>query len=139
MELIDLKPQESSFKLQKYDEIFKLNPITLADEAWLLETYGQEGVSAIFTEMNLPEICRVVFRLMSLDSKRAFKKKEVTLIDEEGNETTGELGGLDLFMAMMSGNDDKVAVINALIENIGASRPEVKEDSKKKEMGQEEK
>lgn len=132
MDLRELRPQESSFKLRAAKRSFTLNPITLADEVWLDEQYGSEMIQEIFLSTNIKEISRIVYRLLKVEDKQFFKTRPVTFIDEEGNEAEIQLGGVELLRYMVSGNDEKLELINALIENIGLSRPDAEEDSKKK-------
>lgn len=125
MNLMDLKPQESSFYLRAAKREFVMNPITLADEVWLDEVYGQDKIQEIFANVNIKEISRIVFRLIKPEDKVFFKTRTVYFITEDGEEVEKELGGVELLQTMISGNEEKLAIINALLENIGVSRPEV--------------
>lgn len=141
MNLMQLKPKESSFELKAASSkngtsrVFRMMPITLADEVWLDETFGADGLHKIFTEINMGQIARVAFRFIHNEDKAFFKVREVTFITEDGLEEIVMLGGVELFKNMISGNDEKLAVIDALLDNIGISRPEtdeVEEEPKKK-------
>lgn len=132
MNLKDLKPKESRFKLKAAKREFTLNPITLADEVWLDEEFGQEKIEQIFTEINIKEISRIVFRLIKPEDKVFFKSRPVKFITEDGEELEQDLGGVELLRTMISGNDEKIGIINALLENIGLSRPDIDKDEKPK-------
>lgn len=125
MDLKQLTPKQSTIKLRAFKEPIKLRPITLSDEAWLDETYGEAGILSIFESMNMIEISRIVFRLICDKDKPRFKSREVQFILEDGSETTQTIGGVNLFMQSISGQQEKVAVFTALLENIGFSRPQI--------------
>lgn len=136
MNLADLRPKPSSFKLENHKQVFNLNPLNLSDEVWLDETFGAERVAEIFATLDIKEIVKIAYRVLTHESKSSLKAQEITIIDGEGNESTGELGGINLLMSMISGNKDKLAVINSLLEVIGASRPEAdKKKAVKKRKG----
>jgi len=135
MKLTDMIPTESKFTLKKAKREFILNPINLSDEIWLKNEYGEDGIQEIFEKINIEEISRIVFRLMRVEDKEFFASKEVTIIDESGVKETMILGGVNLLRTYISGWGEKLAILNSLLENIGASRPELKEleeDAKKK-------
>jgi hypothetical protein len=132
--LLELRPQESRLKLGSLKQELVLRPITLADEAWLDETYGSEEITKVFEEVNIKEISRIVFRLLRTDSKKLFKKQTVEIVDENGNCEDIELGGLDLLRTMIVGWPEKIALYNCLLDNIGISRPELDEPVKKNKM-----
>lgn len=133
MNLLDMKPKESKLKLKSLKNDLTLRPVSLADEAWLDEQYGSKEITKIFNEVNIKEISKIVFRLLDNESKKIFKKQIVEMIDENGDSSEVELGGVELFRSMIIGWDEKVALLNALLENIGLSRPAEKEiDVKKK-------
>ena len=127
MELEKLVPKESKFRLNLADgKEFTMRPITLQDEIWLRETYG-ERIQQIFEEMDVQEISRIVSRLLIVEDKRFFKKQDVTIVNEEGEELTIELGGVKLLQSLVSGWSDKTTLLKALLENIGFSRPDIEE------------
>ena len=127
MNLTSLVPRESRFKLnQVKDRDFTMRPINLADELWMEEEFG-ERLGKIFEEINIKEISRIVFRLLVDDDKKFFKKREVKIVNEEGDEDKIELGGVNLLRALISGISDKTGLLESLLENIGLSRPQIKE------------
>lgn len=131
MDLLSLKPKLSKFKLTSIseDREFFLRPITLEDEVWLSENF--DDLNAVFTELRMVEISRIVFRLMTPESKSFFKGQAVITVDEDGNEKEETLGGVAMLRTAISGYDNKINVIVALLECIGLSRPEIKEDEPK--------
>lgn len=129
MDLASMRPKEARFKLTTFeDKEFVMNPITMDDEAWLGETYGTEGVQQIFDELRMHEIARIVFRLLNVESKKVFKKQVVEFVTEDGEVTEVELGGVDLLRSSCVGWEDKLALVKALSENIGFSRPDIEEN-----------
>jgi len=136
MNLTDLKPKESKLKLSSIDRELTLRPISLSDEVWLLETYGQEQLTQVLETIDIKEISRIVYRLIKEDDKLIFKSKDVVFITESGESIEKKLGGLELLRHMVFGWDDKLALYYALIDNIGVSRPtpEKNNNEKKKKL-----
>lgn len=133
MDLSQIRPKESTFKLRFAGEkVFTMNPISLGDEIWLEGTYG-DRIGEVFENVNTKEISRIVFRLLKVEDKSFFKKQKVDLVNEEGEESEIEIGGVALLQSLISGWEEKVVILNALLENIGLSRPEV--DDSKEEIG----
>jgi hypothetical protein len=113
-------------------EELSFRQINLTDEAWLAETYSADEISNVFKSVNIKEISRIAFRLLSDNDRRLFKKQDVIVITEDGEETNETLGGLELFRKLIVGEDDKLAILIALTETINGSRPENKEPTEKK-------
>lgn len=132
MKLTDMKPKQSKFKLKQVEKELTLRPISLDDEIWLKEIYGDDGIQEVFENVNIEEISRIAFRLLITEDKKLFKIREVTVVDENGEEGTFNIGGVKLLRTLIFGWEEKLVVLNALLENIGYSRPEVEETPKKK-------
>lgn len=131
MDLTKLIPKETRFKLrQSGDEEFVMRPINLQDEIWLSEEYPGEEIGKVFEEINIKEISRIVFRLLDSESKKFFKKREVEIVDEDGDSESMELGGVALLQSLVSGWDEKAMLMEKLLENIGVSRPKMDEKDK---------
>lgn len=131
MDLSKLIPKETKFTLRQVpDAEFKMRPINLRDEIWLKDTYGEDGIKEVFENVNIQEICRIIFRLLDEESKKFFQKQDVNIIDENGEQITETLGGVQLLYSLISGWDEKIKLLNKLLENIGISRGEdMDEDS----------
>lgn len=131
--LEDLVPEKSAFKLKIPNKEYTLRPFNLEDEVWLQKKYGNE-IESIFKELRIKEICEIAFH--QLEDKSDFKKREVKFVNDEGDELVEIKGGVDLLYSLVSGFDEKIAIINALMATIGVSRPIVekltKEDGEKK-------
>lgn len=126
MDLTKLIPKETSFKLRQVeDQVFHMRPINLQDEIWLAETYPGDEIEKIFTQMDIKEISRVVFRLLKPEDKKFFAKREVEIIDEDGESETVEIGGVVLLQSLISGWEEKGMILETLLENIGLSRPQI--------------
>ncbi len=135
MELHNLFPKPSKFYLRSPKRWFNLDPISLADEIWIADKYG-EKISDIFLNQNIQEICRVAFRLLDIEDKKFLKKQDVDSVSEEGELSSIQIGGVDLLYSMISGDGEKIDLINSLVEVFGASRPEPEEEDKKKVKNQ---
>lgn len=119
MKLSELLPQGTSFHLSQLGEDLTLRPITLADEIWLNETFGETGVSEMFSTLNFIEISRVVYRLLDNESKAKLKKKKIVLFNEDGDESEHEIGGLKLLQLSISGIAEKEAIVGGLLKCLG--------------------
>lgn len=129
MDLAQLQPKAAKFILDSMGEKkeFLLRPVTLADEVWLNENF--DDISEVFDNLRMDKIARIVFRLLTDESKLFFKAQDVVTVDEEGNEKTIRVGGVEMLQMAISGYSNKINVVVALLECIGFSRPEVsKED-----------
>ena len=128
MELKDLRPKRASFELENGREYF-LRPLSLSDEIWLQENIGPDGLAEVFANdsVNMPLLSRIIYH--QIEDKSDFIKKEITVIDEDGNETIEHIGGCKLFQLMIIGMESKINIIHAFNQVMGASRPEAEESS----------
>lgn len=122
MDLKQVIPQNSSFTLQSTGKTYSLRKVTLEDEGWMQENFGDK-TQEIFEKMDMQQLSRLVFRLLSDEDRTEFAKRKVKFIDEEGNYIEREVGGVALFKGVLSGMNDKIEVVRALLETIGISRP----------------
>lgn len=120
MKLEEIIPKRTELKLSSSKKVYHLRPVSLEDEIWMHEQYGDE-LQKIIGEMRTKEVCRIAYRL--LEEKEDFLEKNVTLVDERGKKVTEKRGGIELLYCMMLGLDDKMAVLRALLAAIGISRP----------------
>jgi hypothetical protein len=141
LDLEDLIPRESEFTLSATGKTYKVRPIALSDEIWIKKKYGAE-ITAVLKERNLEEISKIVFHLMTEESKADFTSRTVTFMNEEGESASEVRGGAALFMCLIKGNAEKVAIIKALLEVFGVSRPAIdsvmdtgEEKKRKKQTG----
>jgi len=136
-----LVPKKSNFTLKSCDEKFTLRPMTVADECWIKQE--NLDLQKAFQEIvyNSDILSKLAFRLLDEKSKQILKKRKVKFIDEEGNEKTKTVGGIELFRQMIGSVEDKVILCTALLETIGYSREiqdqlykDLSGDEKKKTM-----
>lgn len=136
IKLEDLVPEGSEFTLKSTGLTYKLRAFTMQDEIWLAKTFG-EGIKEIFEKAKMQEICKIVFH--QLENKEDFCKREVKIINEDGEEVKGTIGGVDLLISLISGMDEKLNIINALLATIGISRgvmEKIQEDTEKKKSNE---
>ena len=129
MDLSQLKPKAAKFILDSMGEEkeFHLRPVNLSDEVWLSENF--EDMSDVFDNLRMDKIARIVFRLLTDESKLFFQTQDIETVDEEGNKKTIKVGGVKMLQMAISGYENKINVVVALLECIGFSRPEVPSDS----------
>jgi hypothetical protein len=120
--LDDVVPEGASFHLKSVGEV-ALRPVDLADEIWMRKTFGPERLRQAFDGFQLDVLARIVFRVMTPESRALFAKRRVTLVNEEGDQAEHEVGGVDLLMACVSGLPEKTAMVRALLRTLGFSRP----------------
>lgn len=122
MRLEDIRPLRSSFKLAAtQDREYFIRPFSLDDEIWMNKTFGADGIKAIFDRGEWPKICQIAYH--QLEDKEPFLKQKITLVNEEGEKAEHEVGGVKLFHALVRGQNEKLNIIQALLEAIGISRP----------------
>lgn len=127
--LNELIPKSSEFYLSAKHKTYILRPLSLADEAWILETFGE-----LYKEMlmgkHLPMVARAIFHQMTEDGKKDFPYSKVKIVNEKGQSEETELGGYLLFMSLISGPKEKSEILMAYRRVVGLSSP--KPDPKKK-------
>lgn len=134
MNLKDIRPVRSKFNLKLLGEECYIEPITLKHELDFIEKFGDNWLNDILAENNIEKIMWIVYRLLSEESKAFFIKRDMVLYDDDGNEHTASIGGVKLFIRMISGPEESGAIIEALVDNIIKSRPEEGEGSSKKKV-----
>lgn len=131
LSLEDLRPQESEFYLRKTDKTYKLRAITLRDEKWLASTYGAR-LKEIFEQVQMDEICQIVFRLLSDEDKKDFAIREIEELNEKGEKIKVKRGGVELLQDQITGIAERIVIIKALAQTFGVSR-ELQEELAKEE------
>jgi len=121
IDLKDLTPMGATITLKSTGKEYRLRPFTLADEKWLQETFGND-LEKIFREINMVQIARIAFHQMEDDDRRDFVQRDVTFINEDGEEKVVKRGGAELFFWMISGMEEKLQIFQALMHTIGISR-----------------
>jgi len=119
--LTDLVPRGSTFKLAATGKEYRLRPVSLSDEKWMGETFGND-LQTIFAQMKMLQVCRIVFHQLEESDKADFAQVEVTVMNEEGLNTTRKMGGPELMFWQIRGFEEKIEIFKALMETIGVSR-----------------
>jgi len=115
LNLSDLKPEEATFTLSEFpDKTFTLKKFSLNAQLWMNERFGQEQVKGIFENRRLAEISEVVFFLL--------KDKSV-------------ITSLEALREAIVTNQDRVAMMGALLKTIGISQPVMDKLKKDVETG----
>jgi hypothetical protein len=129
MELTSLVPRDIKFNLTSIkDREFTMKAITLADKIWLDENFPNGQIAEIFLNINIKEICRIIFRLLTPEDKLFFKKQKVKIVNEEGDEEEIEIGGVALLQSLISGGiGEELELVNALLKNMGYSDNQIED------------
>lgn len=121
IDLKDLKPEDVEIVLD--GRSFVLRKFNLSDEAWLRETFGDSDQKLFGGQMSFDDVCRIAFHQLSDKDRALFAISNVKLVDEEGNEYPGKIGGWKAFRALAAGPEDKLNLFKAIMMNVGISRP----------------
>lgn len=119
----DMIPKQSSFTLRASGiHEWVLRPINAEDRMWLINTFGgQAGLNAVFEAPDWTGICRIAYRQLEQESKKALVAAKVVEIDEEGNEAEVLITGPRLLQRMVISFDDQEKILKAVLETIGLS------------------
>ena len=112
-----------------------LRPFSLRDDAWTNRNYTKESLAKIFEKIDMPEIAKMVFNQLNIESKRTVMATTIMDMDEEGNEFEVKMNGPEKLMAMTKGFTNSIRLYKALLESKGLSMPvleKIAEDDLKK-------
>ena len=90
MNLLDLKPKRSSFKIDVKGRKHKLclRPFSLRDQAWIQENYGDEDLLAKILAHDVQTIANLIWQMLEPRSKKKIMEFDINFIDVD--EVTGE-------------------------------------------------
>lgn len=104
LDLNDLRPVEAEFRLSN-DRVYRLKKMSLDVNIWLTRKFKPDELSDIFLKQKLPEMSRIAYYMLKdktdFPSLKSFREAVVTL-------------------------GDKVALVQAIIESVGISKPLMK-------------
>lgn len=109
----DLIPEAGEFTLKRTGKSYRVRPVNLQDEIWMIKTFGGESaVEEIFTKVKFWEIGRIVYH--QLEDKSGFKPVDVTIENENGESFQSKMGGVELLLSLVEGAKEKEAIYSAL-------------------------
>lgn len=123
--LDELVPMEASFHLSKLKKNIRLKTVSVRDEVWVKQKFGCQ-IQELVSSMKIAEICEVAYRIMHEEDKQHFAEQNVTFINEKGQKATEALGGVDLFMCLLTGINEQKEMIDAVMATVGFSQPVMK-------------
>lgn len=136
IELEDLIPATGEFTLQAtQDQIHKLRPITLQDQVWINDKFGDgNALQKILEGTKLKELCQLIYH--QLVDKTPFTAKNVEEINDEGDSVRRKVTGPELLAQAIVSKTEQINVYKALLKTIGVSEPMIEEalGSKKKDL-----
>lgn len=136
LDIDKLIPREGSFQLKDIEEPFRTKPLTLSDEIFIKNELGGD-LDKILKDPELT--CRLVYRILSDDSKTLLKKRKVKFFDESGDSFEKELGGVMLLCCLVKGVNEKIAIQKAILCSFGIDEEmfkEMEELAEKKTLAQ---
>jgi hypothetical protein len=141
--LEDIKPEAAKFTLQLVpDREFEIRPISVLDRRWLKNTFNADQIKSIFMEYDFEQIARIVYHQLTLDDQMFLKKQSVKIVNEDGDEKEIVLGGVNLFLSLVTGLAEQRTIIEAMTQTFGISKSlmdeAIADDEKKSQLiGQE--
>jgi hypothetical protein len=139
MKLDALVPRKSQFKIttEQGELEFELRPYTVRDEAFVVRNWKTtQELENIFLN-DFPELCRLVYHMLTFDSQMKLKEIEVRFLDENEDAQVVK-GGPNKLCALINGDPiEQANIIKAIMECRGMSMPVLEalaaeEDAKKK-------
>jgi hypothetical protein len=118
----ELIPLPGEFTLRATGKTYRLEPVSVADRIWITKNFGND-LEDIFRSVRAKEIAQIAFHQMSPEDKEFFTEKSVEFIDDLGHKKEELIGGINLFLRLIRGNDEITAVLSALLHTIGISQP----------------
>jgi hypothetical protein len=121
--LADLCPQPAEFTLKSTGKTYRLRPVSVGDQQWMLNKYGDK-LQEIFAQIRTQEICTIVIHQLAAEHLEEFAAQDVQiLIEETGERTKKRLGGAELLKQMIQGVGEILEIFKALQKTIGMSQP----------------
>lgn len=121
-----IKPRKSAFKLEQFGEDeFVLRPCT----ARILAEMNDNIITLeeLLKTPSAENTAKAAMFLMEIDSARRFGKQEVEYMNvETGDIETKTIGGYRLLMDVITGFDDQMKVLSAVLRSTGFSEDQVK-------------
>lgn len=119
IDLVDLLPSKSCFKLSKFPDFeFNLEPCTAGKMIDIVHKIGP--LEALLASPNAVNVSKISLMLMDYDSSLKFKKQLVKTIDVlSGEEEEAEVGGFILLTHCISGLNEQYEVYRAILESVG--------------------
>jgi hypothetical protein len=129
LKLEQMFPKKASFRLKATGKEYTLRNITLEDQVFIANEYGEKLIEIFTPPIDLDALSRIIYRLII--NKGDFKSIVIKDYDDDGNETEKAYGGYKLLQKLISGEEVE-DVIWAFNECQGISRPVVKEEAQNK-------
>ena len=109
------------------DEVLTFNQLTLADESWIQETYPEYSNNAGLERVDLKMFCTILYRV--LDNKEAFAAIERDTHDSDGVAKKEKIGGVNLLLEKIKGDQGKIDVMETFTAVCLMSRKEGEAES----------
>jgi len=121
MDLNSLIPSESTFTLAQFeDTVFKLAPCTGGKMIEINKALG--SIEELLKQPDAINVSKLAMALMTFESAKTFKKREVITIDLEGTEKTTERGGYKLLADSIAGINEQWGIYSAILQSLGYTK-----------------
>lgn len=114
MKLNEVIQQKEELTIEKLDRPLVFNNLTLADQAWLTETYTTEQLTEIFTQAKADDILKIAVRFLDDKSKDFLSKIKIIERDEYGVEREQRKFTLSEKLFNICSESEFIALINKL-------------------------
>ena len=130
MDLSELTPEVVEFNLRvpmdqenilDFKVVFR--PFSVADEQWVNRTYSKEELALVFQKLEMENISKIAFRMLTLETKQRLMKIVFEDMDEAGNPIMINETGPEKFCALIVGVHNISIVLESIVKCRGFSMP----------------
>ena len=143
----DLQPIGSTFVLSCNKKTYSLKTVDLNSYYWITENFGKQLENLLDKDaegkpekINIANLARVAWKLLTIEDKSDFEARESIDYDENGIKLSSVLGGATLLSKSILTADDAQGIMKAIEQTIVASNPPksdgIIDSKKKKQIGQ---
>ena len=121
MKLTKLFPKKASFHLSAIDKDIHLLPATVGRLLELTRKFGEVQIDKVLSNPTPDDVIKIVFFLMTNESKQLFKMQEYVDYDIEGREVPTHIGGVKLLLRYISTADEYKGIVDAVQQCFGGT------------------
>lgn len=128
------KIQKEKVYLKKIDKEMVLDFFTLADDQWIIDTFGEDRMQKAFLDFDADLILALFWNQLTSDSKRIISQVKIVKWEGLKEEAIEFAEPVEKLKNIISGSDELMAIWSGIIATKRKSIPEPEENTKKKVM-----